>query len=138
MPPDGKKRGGNPTDDEAEMRQRLKDVSTRIDKLSPDHEKALPKGAPVATKRQSIGRVMRLGTDLVAGVGVGALIGFWIDRWLETQPVGFIVFFLLGTAAGFLNVFRTAQEIQKEQAEQIRRGELDPGRDLRDDPDDDD
>jgi len=127
----------NPEENDAARRQRLEDIKVRIDKLSPEQEKTLQNGAPVATKRQSIGRALRLGTDLVAGVAVGALIGFWLDRWLGTQPALFIIFFLLGTAAGFLNVFRTAKDIQEEQAEQVRQGKLDLGRDLPGDDEDD-
>lgn len=112
------------------MRLRLDDVGARLNKMSPQHEKALQNGAAVGTKRQSIGRALRLGTDLVAGVAVGGLIGFWLDRWLDTRPFGFILFFLLGTAAGFLNVFRTAKEIQKEQVLLVKQGKLDLGHDL--------
>lgn len=118
------------------MRQRLDDVKARINKISPDDEKALQNEASVSTKRQSIGRAMRLGTDLVAGVAIGGLIGFWLDRWFDTKPALFIVFFLLGTAAGFLNVFRTAHEIQKEQNDQVKQGKLDLGQDLHDSDDD--
>ena len=133
----GDDRGQNKGEHDAAMRRRLDDVSARINKMSPDEEKALQNGAPVATKRQSIGRALRLSTDLVAGVAVGALIGFWLDRWFDTQPMLFIVFFLLGTAAGFLNVFRTAREIQEEQAEQVKQGKLDLGQDMPNDDEDD-
>ncbi len=124
-------------ENEPHLRRRLDDVKTRIDKMSPKTEKALQKDAPIATKRQSIGRALRLGTDLVAGVAVGGLIGFWLDRWFDSKPLWFIVFFLLGTAAGFLNVFRTAREIQEEQAELVRSGKLDPGQDLHNNDEDD-
>ncbi len=123
------------SDEELAMGKRLADVDARINKMSPQAEKTLQSVAPIGTKRQSVGRAMRLGTDLVAGVAVGGLIGFWLDRWLGTNPVCFILFFLLGTAAGFLNVFRTAKEMQKEQAELVEQGRLDLGHDLNDDDD---
>ena len=123
--------------DEAAMHRRRNELAARIDKMSPNMEKALQNEAPLATKRQSMGRALRLGTDLVAGVAVGGLIGFWLDRLFDTRPVLFIVFFLLGTAAGFLNVFRTARQIQEDQAEQVRQGKLDLGHDLPDSDDDD-
>jgi ATP synthase protein I len=44
----------------------------------------------------------------VAGVLVGALIGWLLDRWLGISPWGMIVFLLLGFAAGVLNVVRAA------------------------------
>ncbi|MHA1565444.1 MAG: AtpZ/AtpI family protein [Alphaproteobacteria bacterium] len=53
---------------------------------------------------------LRVGTDLVAGVAVGTFIGWALDRWLGTQPWLMIVFFMLGAAAGFYNIFRSAQK----------------------------
>ena len=56
----------------------------------------------------AIARGFRLSTELVAGVLVGAGIGWLIDRWLGISPWGLIVFLLLGFAAGVLNVMRAA------------------------------
>ena len=36
----------------------------------------------------------------------GALIGYALDRWLETWPICFLVMFFLGAAAGMLNAYR--------------------------------
>ncbi len=53
-------------------------------------------------------RGFRMSTELVAGVVVGALIGWLLDRWLGISPWGLIVFLLFGFAAGVLNVMRAA------------------------------
>ena len=45
---------------------------------------------------------------LVAGVLVGAFIGWALDKWLGISPWGMIVFLLLGFAAGVINVMRAA------------------------------
>jgi len=55
-----------------------------------------------------LGTALRVGVDLVAALGVGVGIGLLLDYWLGTKPWLLIVFFLLGAAAGFLNVFRVA------------------------------
>ena len=53
-------------------------------------------------------RGLRLSSELIAGVLVGAVIGWGIDRLLSTSPFGLIVFLLLGFVAGVVNVVRSA------------------------------
>ena len=66
-------------------------------------------------KRASfMGNAFKLGTELVAAVGVGTIIGFILDSWFGTKPWLIIIFFFLGAAAGILNVFRTANRMQKD------------------------
>jgi ATP synthase protein I len=50
----------------------------------------------------------RLSSELIAGVIVGALLGWGFDRFLSTSPFGLIVFVLLGFVAGVVNVVRSA------------------------------
>lgn len=54
------------------------------------------------------GQALKLSTEFVAGVLVGAGIGWFLDQWLGTSPWGLIVFLLLGFVAGVLNVLRSA------------------------------
>jgi len=49
---------------------------------------------------------VRIGVDLVAALVVGVGIGILLDRWLETSPWFLLLFFLLGAAAGMMNVYR--------------------------------
>ncbi len=55
-----------------------------------------------------MGRGFQLSSELIAGVVVGALIGWGFDRLLSTSPFGMIVFLLLGFTAGVVNVIRSA------------------------------
>ena len=57
---------------------------------------------------QAMAKGFRLSAELVAGVLVGALIGWFLDRLTGLSPWGMIVFLLLGFAAGVLNVMRAA------------------------------
>ena len=61
-----------------------------------------------------LGNAFKLGTELVAAVAVGTIIGFILDSWFDTKPWLIIIFFFLGAAAGMLNVIRTANRMQKE------------------------
>ena len=59
-----------------------------------------------------LGNAFKLGTELVAAVAVGAIIGVILDNWFGTKPILIIIFFLLGSAAGILNVFKAAKRMQ--------------------------
>ena len=63
-------------------------------------------------KTALIGNAFKLGTELVAAVAVGTIIGFILDTWFGTKPWLMIVFFFLGSAAGLLNVIRAAKKMQ--------------------------
>ena len=60
-----------------------------------------------------MGSAFRLGTELVAAVAVGTIIGFILDNWFDTKPWFIITFFFLGVIAGILNVIRVAKNMQK-------------------------
>ena len=61
-----------------------------------------------------MGSAFKLGTELVASVAVGTIIGFILDNWFGTKPWLIIIFFFLGAAAGMLNVIRAANKMQNE------------------------
>ena len=60
-----------------------------------------------------LGNAFKLGTELVAAVAVGSIIGFILDNWFGTKPLLIILFFLLGSAAGIYNVIKTAKKMQE-------------------------
>ena len=65
-------------------------------------------------KGSFMGGAFKLGTELVAAVAVGTIIGFILDNWFDTKPWLIIIFFFLGAAAGILNVIRAANQMQKD------------------------
>ena len=87
-----------------EFKTRLKIAKSKIKKSS--HSVNENKGT-------FMGNAFKLGTELVAAVGVGTIIGFILDNWFDTKPWLIITFFFLGAAAGMLNVIRTANQMQK-------------------------
>ena len=60
-----------------------------------------------------MGFALKLGTELVAAVVVGTIIGFILDSWFDTKPWLIIIFFFMGSIAGILNVVRTAKRMQE-------------------------
>ena len=65
------------------------------------------------TKGVFLGNAFKLGTELVAAVAVGSIIGFILDNWFGTKPLLIILFFLFGSAAGIYNVIKTAKKMQE-------------------------
>ena len=62
-----------------------------------------------------MGNAFKLGTELVAAVAVGTIIGFILDNWFGTKPWLIIIFFFLGAAAGMLNVIKAAKQMQEKE-----------------------
>ena len=56
---------------------------------------------------------MKVVVEIVAAMAVGLVIGILLDNYFDTRPIFIIIFFLLGSAAGILNVFRVAKSLQK-------------------------
>ena len=56
--------------------------------------------------QQGMGLAFRVGAELVSALIVGVGLGLLLDRWLGTAPWGLLLMFLLGSAAGMLNVYR--------------------------------
>ena len=91
--------------DSEDFKTRLKIAKSKIKKqVLSDREK----------RGTFMGSAFKLGTELVAAVGVGTIIGFILDSWFDTKPWLIIIFFFLGSVAGMLNVIRVANRMQKE------------------------
>ncbi|HEX2018884.1 MAG TPA: AtpZ/AtpI family protein [Aurantimonas sp.] len=57
---------------------------------------------------QGVAQGLKIASEFVAGVIVGAAIGYLIDMLAGTSPFGLITFLMIGFAAGVLNVIRGA------------------------------
>ena len=64
-------------------------------------------------KGSLMGSAFKLGTELVAAVIVGTIIGFILDNWFGTKPWFIITFFFIGVIAGIMNVIKVANNMQK-------------------------
>jgi ATP synthase protein I len=93
---------------EAALSARLARLGRELGQVEASRPAEPSPDAPAASDAAGIARGFRLSTELVAGVLVGAAIGWLLDRWLGISPWGLIVFLLLGFVAGVLNVMRAA------------------------------
>ena len=97
--------------DEAALSARLGSLDRRLSEIRGSRKIGTdqPGGSEDSAARASaLARGFRLSSELVAGVVVGAAIGWGIDHLLSTSPFGLIVFFLLGFVAGLVNLVRSA------------------------------
>ncbi len=92
----------------------LEDLKTRL-KIA--KSKLQNQNSDKAYKKKGVflGNAFKLGTELVASVAVGTIIGFILDNWFGTKPILIIIFFLFGAAAGIMNVFRAAKRMQEQE-----------------------
>ena len=66
-------------------------------------------GGPKKNPWAMVGEYTTLAVSLPVSVAVGYLIGVLLDRWLGTHFL-YIVFLLLGIAAGFVQLIRQVQK----------------------------
>jgi ATP synthase protein I len=89
--------------EERALANRLDDLSSRLEAETSQH---FP--PPAEPSGDGYGVAVRLASEFVGAVLVGAGIGWLIDRVAGSSPFGLIAFLLLGFAAGILNMARQA------------------------------
>jgi len=100
--------GNRDDDDQADdaVQPELNEFSNRLDKAQKIRAK---KEAPVP--RPNHGAAMRLGSDFLAGIIVGGLLGWGIDQTFGTSPWGLIICLGLGFFTGTRLAIRSAKEM---------------------------
>jgi ATP synthase protein I len=98
--------------DEAALSARLGSLDRRLSELRDSRKIGTDQlggeGGDEAARASAMARGFRLSSELIAGVVVGAVIGWGFDHLLSTSPFGLIAFFLLGFVAGVVNLVRSA------------------------------
>ena len=90
----------------------FKEITTRLEIAKKNIKNIFPKKK--SSNVTSLGNALKISTELIAAVVVGTTIGFLLDNWFDTKPLLIICFFLIGVAAGIMNVFRSAKRMNKE------------------------
>ncbi len=60
----------------------------------------------------ALSRGLRFGTEFIAAIAVGTVLGLAVDQVFGSAPWGLLVLVVFGFAAGVLNIMRSAQELQ--------------------------
>ena len=104
--------------DEAALSARLESLDQRLSEFHDSRkirtDQPGTESGDSAARASAMARGFRLSSELIAGVVVGAAIGWGFDRLLSTSPFGFIGFFLLGFVAGVVNVVRSAGVVSRD------------------------
>ena len=104
--------GDQSSSDEASLSARLGKLDQRLSAFRNNRQVVTgqpgDEGGDGAARASAMARGFQLSSELIAGVVVGAVIGWGFDRLLSTSPFGLIVFFLLGFVAGLVNLVRSA------------------------------
>jgi ATP synthase protein I len=89
-----------------------RDLASRIASAKRERE-AEDKRASADNSREMTGlaRGMRIGTEFIAAIVVGTLIGYFIDLGLGSSPWGMLIMLLVGFAAGIRNVTRVVMQM---------------------------
>jgi F0F1-type ATP synthase assembly protein I len=58
--------------------------------------------------------VSTIGLSMVLALVIGILIGYFLDKWLKTGPVFFLIFMILGIVAGFRNIYVIMKRTEKD------------------------
>ena len=105
--------GNKTSSDEAALSARLGSLDQRLSEIRDNRKVGTDQsgtgGGDSAARASAMARGFQLSSELIAGVVVGAAIGWGFDKLLSTSPFGLIVFFLLGFVAGVVNVVRSAR-----------------------------
>jgi ATP synthase protein I len=63
------------------------------------------------------GRSFALFWDFVGSVLAGALIGYVLDRWFDTEPYWILGLMILGVVGGFVRLVRSLRRMDRMDAE---------------------
>ena len=96
-------------DESDELRARIEAAKKATQPRQKDHGINKQASGVAAALTHSFGMAVAL--------GIGALIGYTIDRLAGTGPWALLIFLVFGMAAGFLNMVRAAQQMAREAVE---------------------
>ena len=89
---------------------KIENIKKRINNL----QKTNGSNQDKLSKKSGLSFGFRIGVEIVAAIIVGTVIGIFVDKYLGTKPFGLIIFFILGSLAGFLNVYRVMRRIENQ------------------------
>lgn len=73
---------------------------------------------------KSLGFLSSVGISMVASTFIGLAMGYYLDKWLGTNPWMTLIFLGFGIVSGFRNIYiLTERELKRQQEENSKNGE---------------
>jgi ATP synthase protein I len=115
-PPDkqGRIPGELTPEERARFEGRVSDLGGRLDQIKARQTAQEDADRDAVLRGRGMAYGMRMAAELVAAVIVGGIIGWALDWVFGSTPWFFLLFFVLGFAAGALNVMRAYEKMQRE------------------------
>jgi len=87
------------------MMSDIKKLSKKIDSFKEKKVEIKTKINEKANFNYSV--ALNISIELITGIGLGVFFGIMLDNYLQTKPLMLIICFILGTLAGFYNMYKT-------------------------------
>ncbi|RPH06406.1 MAG: hypothetical protein CBC53_003645 [Alphaproteobacteria bacterium TMED93] len=87
---------------------KIKEIDLKIKELKNKNKKILSSNNKINPKFYSM--AMNISIELITGIGLGVFLGLLVDNYLQTKPLMFIIFFIVGTIVGFYNMYKSLKK----------------------------
>jgi ATP synthase protein I len=95
------------TDDRDEgLEQRRRRLAAELAEVDAQEASEAKRDAQSGESRRGMALGLKISSEFIAAIAVGAMLGYLLDRFAGTGPWGLIILLLLGFCAGVLNVMR--------------------------------
>jgi ATP synthase protein I len=91
-------------------KQRMDKLADELERLRRAKAASIESEDSARMQKNQVNQGMRVVTELIAGMGGGALIGWLFDRWFDTTPWLMLCLMLLGIIAAFRNIVVKASQ----------------------------
>jgi ATP synthase protein I len=101
-------------EERARFEGRIADLGQKLGKVQAQRDAEAHADLDAEMRGRGMAYGMRMAAELVAAVAVGSIIGWGLDWVLGSKPWLFLLFFMLGFAAGVLNLMRSYERMQRD------------------------
>ena len=101
-------------EERAKFEGRIADLENKLGKVRAQRQAEAHADVDAEMRGRGMAYGMQMAAGLVAAIVVGGVIGWGLDWLLGTKPWLFLFFFLLGFAAGVLNLMRDYGRMQRD------------------------